>query len=66
MSYKPNELTNTGEIAIYQTRDKRVRLEVKLEKEMVWLSQIQMASLFGKAVPTINEHIKNIYKELGF
>ena len=63
MSYKPNELTNTGEIAIYQTRDKRVRLEVKLEKETVWLSQIQMASLFGKAVPTINEHIKNTYKE---
>lgn len=55
-------LSNNG-VVIYQTKDKKIKIEVKLEKETVWLSQIQMAGLFGKAVPTINEHIKNIYKE---
>jgi len=29
----------------------------------VWLTQEQMAKLFGKAKSTINEHIKNVYKE---
>ncbi len=52
-----------GEIAIFKAKDNKIRLEVKLEKETVWLSQIQMAALFGKSVPTINEHIKNIFKE---
>ena len=36
---------------------------MRLEKETVWLTQKQMAILFGKEIPTINEHIKNIYKE---
>ena len=36
---------------------------MRLEKETVWLTQKQMAMLFDKGVPTINEHIKNIYKE---
>lgn len=34
-----------------------------MKDETVWLTQSQMAQLFGKAVSTINEHIKNIYKE---
>ena len=58
-----NGMSIKGGIVIYQTKDKEIKLEVKLENETVWLSQIQMAGLFGKAVPTINEHIKNIYKE---
>jgi hypothetical protein len=36
---------------------------VRLEEETVWLTQDQMATLFGKAKSTINEHIKNIYEE---
>jgi hypothetical protein len=36
---------------------------VRLEEETVWLTQDQMAMLFGKAKSTINEHIKNIYEE---
>jgi prophage maintenance system killer protein len=39
------------------------RLEVRLEKDTVWLTQKQMSELFQKDVRTINEHIKNIYKE---
>jgi hypothetical protein len=54
---------NKGEIVIYETSRKEVKLDVQLEDETVWLTQKQMAELFDKGIPTINEHIKNIYKE---
>ncbi|MDI6736516.1 MAG: RhuM family protein [bacterium] len=47
-----------GQIVLYNNK-----LEVILEKETVWLTQKQMAELFNKGVSTINEHIKNIYKD---
>ena len=50
-------------IHIYQDTDGKTALEVKLDQETVWLTQKQMAMLFGKTVPTINEHIKNAFKE---
>lgn len=53
----------TGKIVIYKPKSGAVRLRVKLEQETIWLSQKQMAELFDKTVPTINEHIKNIYQE---
>ena len=40
-----------------------VKLEVNLKDETLWLTQEQMSKLFDKAKSTINEHIKNIYKE---
>jgi hypothetical protein len=52
-----------SEIIIYQTEDGKTELEVKLENDTIWLSQKQMAELFGVTTPTINEHIKNIYSE---
>lgn len=51
-----------GEIIIYKLNN-NIKIDVKLDQDTVWLSQKQMAALFGKGVPTINEHIKNIYKE---
>jgi death-on-curing family protein len=51
-----------GEIIIYKSKE-GPKLEVRLEEETVWLTQKQIALLFDKGVPTINEHIKNIYKE---
>ena len=48
---------------IYQSDDGQTKLQVKLEDETVWLTQEQIAVLFGKAKSTINEHIKNIYSE---
>lgn len=51
-----------GEIVIYKSKE-GPKLEVRLEKDTVWLTQKQMALLFDKGLPTINEHIKNIYKE---
>ncbi len=52
-----------GEIVIYQTPQREVKLDVRLEKETVWLTQKQMSLLFDKGIPTINEHIKNIFAE---
>ncbi len=54
---------NKGEIVIYKTKDGKTSLDVKLEKETVWLSQKQMSELFNKDVRTINEHTKNVFKE---
>lgn len=53
----------TNPIEIYQTQDGQTQVEVRFEQETVWLSQAQMATLFGKDVRTINEHIKNVFDE---
>ena len=50
-------------IQIYQTEDGRTQIDVRFEQDTVWLSQAQMALLFDKDVRTVNEHIKNIFKE---
>ena len=51
------------QIIIYKSGNGKTKLQVNLKGETVWLTQEQMAILFGKAKSTINEHIKNIYKE---
>lgn len=52
-----------SDILIYQNPDGNIKIDVRLEEETVWLTQDQIATLFGKAKSTINEHIKNIYEE---
>ncbi|QOY52191.1 virulence protein RhuM/Fic/DOC family protein [Candidatus Sulfurimonas baltica] len=52
-----------NEVLLYTDEDGRVNLDVSLKNETVWLSQRQMAELFNKNVKTVNEHIKNVYKE---
>ena len=54
---------NTGEILIYQNQEGSIKVDVRLEEETVWLTQDQMAQLFGKGRSTITEHIGNIFKE---
>ena len=51
---------NKGEIVIYQP-DEVTRLEVRVEGETVWLTQEQIALLFGVKQPAISKHIRNIY-----
>ena len=51
----------TQEIAIYLAPDGTAKLQVKLEDETVWLTQKLMAELFEVSIPTINEHLKNIF-----
>ena len=50
-----------NEIILFENQG--VKLEVNVKDETVWLTQEQMSILFDKAKSTINEHIKNIYKE---
>ena len=54
-------LNEKNEIIIFENQN--VKLEVNMKDETVWLTQEQMAELFQKAKSTINEHIKNIYKD---
>jgi hypothetical protein len=53
----------TSQIIIYQAKDGQTKLDVRLEDETVWLTQEQMADLYGKSKSTINEHINNVYEE---
>ena len=53
--------SNTGEIVMYQP-DETIRLEVRVEDETVWLSQAQMAELFGTKRQAITKHLQNIYE----
>ena len=50
-------------ILLYQSIDGKIKLDVELQQETVWLNQEQMAVLYDKAKSTINEHIQNIYNE---
>lgn len=54
---------SSGEIILYPSSNGEPTIEVRLDGDTVWLSQDQMAALFGKAKSTINEHIKNIFAE---
>jgi hypothetical protein len=51
---------NKGEIVMYQP-DETIRLEVRMDGETVWLSQAQMAELFGTKRQAITKHLQNIY-----
>ena len=55
-----NASGETGEIVVYQP-DEITRLEVKIENESVWLTQEQIAILFGVKRPAITKHIRNIF-----
>jgi hypothetical protein len=52
-----------GQFILYQTEDGQTRVEVRIFRETVWLSQKAMAELFQKDVRTINEHIRNVFSE---
>jgi hypothetical protein len=52
-----------NEIILYQTGELPEHIEVKLEDETVWLTQAQMATLFGQTKQNISLHINNCFKE---
>jgi hypothetical protein len=54
---------NKGDIILYQNQDGNIKIDVRLEDETVWLTQEQMALLFGKGRSTVTEHIGNVYQE---
>lgn len=52
-----------GELVLYQAPDGAVELQLRLERESLWLSQRQMSQLFDKDTDTIGMHLRNIYAE---
>ena len=52
-----------SEIIIYKTKDRKTQIDVKFENETVWLTQQQMANLFGQTKQNISLHINNCFKE---
>ncbi len=52
-----------GEIVLYQTDDGRTRVECRFHDETIWLTQSLIAELFTVTVPTVNEHLRNIFDE---
>lgn len=55
-------MDNRGKIVIYQTKDGKTSIDVKLENETVWLNQAQMAELFQTDRTSVVKHVNNIYK----
>lgn len=65
---KKNEMTIRSSAAEYLTYvaaigDDKDSVEVRYEDENIWLTQKMLATVYGVNVATINEHIKNIYKD---
>ena len=56
-------MEDKGDIIIYQSEDGSIRLDVRLEEKTVWLTQQQMADLYGSSRTNVVEHIKHIYEE---
>ena len=63
MTEKRIVANNGSSIVLYTTADGNTQLEVKLEKDTVWLTQSQMAELFEKDQSVIARHIKNAFNE---
>lgn len=57
------KMDGKGNIVIYQTKDGKTTIDVKLENETVWLNRQQMAELFDRDIKTIGKHINNAKKE---
>lgn len=57
---QPALSSRDNEIILYQP-DSTVKLEVRLENDTVWLTQQQIADLFGVKQPAISKHLKNIF-----
>src|SRR2546422_9621324 len=59
---EPN-LPAKGQFLVYSAEDGRVKIEVRLENETVWLTQQHMADLFQTSKQNVGQHLKNIFEE---
>ena len=57
------EANSNDNMLIYQSEDGKIKIDVRFEKETVWLSLDQMATLFGRDKSTISRHVKNVFEE---
>ena len=52
-----------GEVRVYEAADGEVRVDVRLDRETVWLTQEQMSQLFGRERSVITKHVRNVFRE---
>jgi hypothetical protein len=52
-----------GEVLVYETPEGDVRVDVRLERETVWLRQDQMSRLFGRERSVVTKHVRNVFRE---
>ena len=52
-----------GEVVLYEAPDGEVRVDVRLDHESVWLTQIQMVDLFGRDQSVIFRHLRNVFAD---
>jgi prophage maintenance system killer protein len=52
-----------GEVLVYETPEGDVRVDVRLERETVWLRQDQMSQLFGRERSVVTKHVRNVFRE---
>ncbi|BAR51983.1 toxin-antitoxin system, toxin component, Fic family [Tannerella forsythia KS16] len=57
------KVSNNDNMLIYRSADGKIKIDVRLENETVWLSLDQMATLFGRDKSTISRHVKNVFEE---
>jgi hypothetical protein len=53
----------SGEFLLYQSEDNKLRIQVRMDDDTVWLSQAEMVELFQSSKSNISEHIKRIFSE---
>lgn len=56
-------MDNKGNIVIFQTKDGKTSIDVKLENETAWLTLSQITELFGRDKSVISRHISNVFRE---
>ncbi len=52
-----------GEVTLYHAPGGRIQLEVRVERDTVWLTQAQMATLFGRERFVVSKHLNNVFRE---
>ena len=60
---KQPDLPAKGQFLVYPAEDGRVKIEVRLENETVWLTQQHLADLFQTSKQNVGQHLKNIFEE---
>lgn len=57
------EVSNGGNMLIYQSEEGKIKIDVKLEEDTLWLTQAQICELYQTSRTNVVEHIKHIYEE---